>query len=302
VITTEGLTKRYGKTLAVEELTFQVAEGQICGFLGSNGSGKTTTIGMLMGVIRPTRGTFRLLGRDGERGLLEARRQIGATLESPNFYPHLSGRDNLRIVANVKGVASAQVADVVHTVGLDGRERDRFETYSLGMKQRLALASTLLGDPSLLILDEPTNGLDPEGTQDIREIILSLNARGKTILLSSHLLSEVQRICTHVAIVKKGHLIRHGTVAQVTAGKFVAELRSADWERLLEAVRGFPGLVSATAEGGTVAAELVDADLRALNAFLAGRGVTLSHLALRQRSLEAVFMELSVASDPGAGR
>ena len=199
VIETRELSKRYGKVQAVDRISFSVESGQVFGFLGPNGSGKTTTIGMLLGIITPTGAGFRLFGESG-RGLHKVRRRMGATLEQPNFYPYLSGWDNLRITANVKGAGRTEVEEALEVVGLSDRRRSKFKTYSLGMKQRLALAATMLGDPALIILDEPANGLDPEGMREIREIIGALAARGKTIFLSSHLLWEVERTCTHVAI------------------------------------------------------------------------------------------------------
>jgi ABC-2 type transport system ATP-binding protein len=218
-------------------------------------------------------------------------------LEQPNFYPYLTGRDNLRIVANVKGCGSKDMDEVLDVVGLTARQKDQFKTYSLGMKQRLALAATMLGDPELIILDEPANGLDPEGMREIRDIIARLADRGKTIFLSSHLLWEVERTCTHVAILKKGRILRLGSVAEITAGTVLAELRAADTARLHEIVKELPDLLAARVEDDTVIIELQDDDLAPVNRFVAERGVSLSHLALRQRSLEDVFMELTTTGE-----
>ena len=179
VIETRGLTKRYGDVLAVSDISFTVEPGQIFGFLGPNGCGKTTTIGMLLGIITPTAGELRLLGLTGRDGLHAARQKIGATLETPNFYPYLSGWDNLRMVGNLKGIDRTSIEETLDLVGLLARRKDKFQGYSLGMKQRLALAATLLGDPQLVILDEPANGLDPDGMREIRELIVALGARGK---------------------------------------------------------------------------------------------------------------------------
>jgi ABC-2 type transport system ATP-binding protein len=297
VIETEQLTKRFRKTTAVDGLSIAVEPGQVFGFLGPNGSGKTTTIGMLTGIIRPTAGSFRLFGAATHREQVAARRRMGATLEQPNFYPYLTGRDNLRIVANVKGCGSKDMDEVLDVVGLTARQKDQFKTYSLGMKQRLALAATMLGDPELIILDEPANGLDPEGMREIRDIIARLADRGKTIFLSSHLLWEVERTCTHVAILKKGRILRLGSVAEITAGTVLAELRAADTARLHEIVKELPDLLAARVEDDTVIIELQDDDLAPVNRFVAERGVSLSHLALRQRSLEDVFMELTTTGE-----
>lgn len=293
VIETTGLTKRFGYKTAVDGISFTVERGQIFGFLGPNGSGKTTTIGMLLGIINATAGSFRLLGEGSRRGLHRVRQRVGATLETPNFYPYLSGRDNLRIVANVKRVPESKIVEVLDAVGLADRAKDRFRTYSLGMKQRLALAATMLGDTDLVILDEPANGLDPEGMREIREIILRLHEQGRTIFLSSHLLWEVERTCTHVAIIKNGRIIRQASVSEMTAGTVTAGLRGGDAETLLAIVGDYPGAVTVTRQADLVIAELRNDDLAALNAFVAGHGVFLSHLALRQRSLEDVFIELT---------
>ena len=306
VIEVENLTKWYGRTRAVDDIAVTVERGQVFGFLGPNGSGKTTTIGMLLGVLTPTAGRIRLLGESGARGLHRARQRIGATLETPNFYPYLSGRDNLRIAANVKRAAASDIEAALDTVRLTARARDRFKAYSLGMKQRLALAAAMLGDPELIILDEPATGLDPEGMREIREIILELAARGKTLFLSSHLLSEVERICTHVAIIRRGRIVRQASIRDLTAATVVAELRASDGAALGRAVAAYDGTIATRDEGDAVIVELKDDDLAALNAFLAGRGVFLSHLSLKRRSLEDAFIELTAGgglagADVGAG-
>ena len=296
IIQTFGLSKRYRKTTAVDDISFRVEPGQVFGFLGPNGAGKTTTIGLLLGIITPTGGCFELFGGRSASDLHAARRRIGATLETPNFYPYLSGRDNLRIVANVKRRDEAEIERVLDLVGLGRRAKHKFKAYSLGMKQRLALAATMLGDPELIILDEPANGLDPEGMREIREIIRGLGERGKTIFLSSHLLSEVERTCTHVAIIQNGRIVRQESVADVTSHGVVC-LRSADLEALAAAVAEYPVTRWSDRRGDRVVAELEDGDLAALNTWLSGRGVHLSHLALEARSLEDVFMEATGAAE-----
>lgn len=301
VIETEGLTKRFRKTTAVDGISFTVEAGQVFGFLGPNGSGKTTTIGMLTGIITPSGGGFRLFGSATASERLAARRRMGATLEQPNFYPYLTGRNNLRIAANVKGVGMQAVDRALELVGLGKRQKDQFKTYSLGMKQRLALAATMLGDPELVILDEPANGLDPEGMREIREIIGRLAEAGKTIFLSSHLLWEVERTCTHVAILKQGRILRQASVSEITSGSVVAELRAPDVDGLRAIVDGFPKARGTRVVDGLVVVELEDEDLSSLNRFAADRGVYVSHLALRQKSLEDVFMELTGAEQHGMG-
>jgi ABC-2 type transport system ATP-binding protein len=302
VIETTGLTKRFGKTLAVDEISFQVERGQVFGFLGPNGSGKTTTIGMLLGIITPTGGGFRLFGGNSPADLHAARQRIGATLETPNFYPYLSCRDNLKIVANVKGKGESEIEEVLDIVGLAKRRKTRFKACSLGMKQRLALAATMLGDPELIILDEPANGLDPEGMREIRRIIHELAERGKTIFLSSHLLWEVERTCTHVAIIQLGQLRRQASISEITSDTVFVGLRGGDDLGTLAAIaKEYPGTISARVEDDRVVAELKEQDFSTLNRFVSERGVYLSHLAREQQSLEEVFMQVTEASESGFG-
>ena len=293
VIETAGLTKRFPAVLAVDRVSLTVEQGQVFGFLGPNGSGKTTTIGMLMGIIKPTGGTFRLFGAGAPRDLLAARARVGATLETPNFYPYLSGRDNLRIAATIKGVGKARIEECLEIVGLRGRARHRFRTYSLGIKQRLALAATMLNDPELIVLDEPANGLDPKGMKEVRDIIRILADRGKTIFLSSHLLWEVERTCTHVSIVRKGRVVATGTVAEIVGGEVTAVVRAEDGDALRAALEAYPEAASVRAGDEGLVVALASDDLAALNRYLAGRGIHVSHLARRQRSLEDAFMDLT---------
>ena len=293
VIETAGLTKRFPAVLAVDRVSLTVEQGQVFGFLGPNGSGKTTTIGMLMGIIKPTAGSFRLFGAGAPRDLLAARARVGATLETPNFYPYLSGRDNLRIAAAIKGIGKARIEECLDIVGLRGRGKHRFRTYSLGMKQRLALAATMLNDPELIVLDEPANGLDPKGMKEVRDIIRLLAERGKTIFLSSHLLWEVERTCTHVSIVRKGRVVGTGTVAEIVGGDVTAVVRAEDDEALRAALEAFPEATSVRASDEGLVVALASDDLAALNRYLAGQGIYVSHLARRHRSLEDAFMDLT---------
>lgn len=293
VIEVRGLTKRYRRLTAVNDVSFAVERGQVFGFLGPNGSGKTTTIGLLLGIIHPNAGDIRLFEQHGMSELHVARRRIGATLETPNFYPYLSGRDNLRVVAKIKEVGEKEISAALDAVGLTPRERDRFSKYSLGMKQRLAIAGAMLGNPDLVILDEPANGLDPEGMREIRDIIRALADQGRTIFVSSHLLHEVERTCTHVAIIKKGRLVTQGSLDQLMRGTAVARVRSADNESLLSALGEYSGAVDAKRDGEYITVELQDEDLASLNRFLAGRDIYLSHLVLQRQSLEDVFIDLT---------
>lgn len=293
VIEVSELTKRYGRLTAVNQISFGVERGQVFGFLGPNGSGKTTTIGLLLGIVHPDAGSIRLFGQYGMSELHTARQRIGATLETPNFYPYLSGRDNLRVVARIKEVGEAEISAALDAVGLTPRERDRFSKYSLGMKQRLAIAGAMLGSPELVILDEPANGLDPEGMREIRDIIGGLAQQGRTIFVSSHLLYEVERTCTHIAIIKKGRILTQGSLDQLIRGTSVARVRSADHEVLLNVLGEYTGVVHAERDGEDIVIELRDEDLAALNRFLAGRDVYLSHLVLQRQSLEDVFIDLT---------
>jgi len=302
VIQTMGLTKRYsggirtGPTLAVDEISFEVEEGQVFGFLGPNGSGKTTTIGMLLGIITPTGGQFRLFGGSTPREIHAARQRVGATLEYPNFYPYMSCRDNLDLVARVKGRGKDDVQEVLETVGLQSRQKTKFKACSLGMKQRLALGATMIGDPELIVLDEPANGLDPAGQREIRGIIHRLSEMGKTIFLSSHILHEVERTCTHVAIIEKGCLVRQASVSEITAERVVT-LRSDDLVALATAAGEFPGAAWARVRDDRVVVELDDGLPGDLNRHLADRGIYVSHLAEEKTSLEDVFMELTGGDD-----
>src|SRR4051794_23779591 len=214
-VQTSALTKRYGRMRAVEELSISVPRGEVYGFLGPNGAGKTTTLRMLLGLVQPTSGSLRLLGRRPGPGYLA---RVGALIEGPAFYPYLSGRDNLRVLADHGGVRRSRVDGVLETVALAERAGDRYATYSLGMKQRLGLAAALLKDPELLILDEPTNGLDPAGMADMRVTIRALAADGRTVLLSSHLLAEVEQVCARVGVLNHGRLVTETPVAELRSG------------------------------------------------------------------------------------
>ncbi|MYH49965.1 MAG: ABC transporter ATP-binding protein [Gammaproteobacteria bacterium] len=297
-IQTFELTKRYGSrpaksVLAVDRISFAVEQGQVFGFLGPNGSGKTTTIGMLVGTIKPTDGSFNLFGASGPKALMSVRARVGATLETPNFYPYMSGRDNLRVAAAVKGVDRPRIGECLELVGLSDRANHRFKTYSLGMKQRLALAATMLSDPELIILDEPANGLDPQGIREIREIIGILADRGKTIFLSSHLLAEVERTCSHVAIIRKGRIVTWGAVADVVGEGSAVLLRADDTKALAGAMEAYPGASSVRRTDDGLVATLDSGDLASVTRYLAGQGIYLSHLAPYRPSLEEVFIDVT---------
>jgi ABC-2 type transport system ATP-binding protein len=225
VIQTDRLTKRYKNVVAVDDLSMEILRGRVYGLLGPNGSGKTTTMGLLLGLLKPTSGTFSLFGSpDGHEASL---RRVGAIIESPAFYPYLSGFQNLKYYQIISGGGSEEeIESLIDRVGLAGRGNDRFRTYSLGMKQRLGIAYALLGDPDLVFLDEPTNGLDPEGMIEVRELIRSLGDGNRTVLLSSHLLHEVEQVCDSVAIISKGRLIAQGEVSQLVAMSSSEQIRT----------------------------------------------------------------------------
>jgi ABC-2 type transport system ATP-binding protein len=293
VLSISNLTKHFGSIKAVNQLSLEVQRGQVFGMLGPNGSGKTTTLGMLMGVINPTAGSFSWFGEAPSHRL---RKKIGAVLEHPIFYPYLSGQKNLELNAMIKECPPENIPNVLDLVELNERRNDRYKTYSLGMKQRLAIASALLNDPTVLILDEPTNGLDPMGIADIRDLIKKIAANGKTIILASHLLDEVQKVCSHFAVLKKGTLIHAGPIASVSEGAETVEVL-ADAPDLNEILLGFPGTTSISRENGSFHVALRDGfHSRELNQFLFEKGVVASHLATKHKSLEKQFLEILAGS------
>lgn len=257
--------------------------------LGPNGSGKTTTLGMLMGVVNPTAGEFSWFG---EAPTSSIRKKIGAVLEHPIFYPYLSGQKNLELNAMIKECPPSNIANVLELVELSARKDDKYKTYSLGMKQRLAIASALLNEPTVLILDEPTNGLDPMGIAEIRELIKKIAANGKTIILASHLLDEVQKVCTHFAVLKKGNLVHTGPVDDVGKGAETVEVQ-ADVPNLSDMLLDFSGTASVNRENGFFQVTLRD-DFHSkdLNRFLFDKGVVANHLVTRKKSLEKMFLEI----------
>jgi ABC-2 type transport system ATP-binding protein len=290
VLKIEGLTKRYGAICAIDGLSLEVQKGEVFGILGPNGSGKTTTLGILLDITRPDSGTFSWFG---QKPTHLARRRIGATLESPVFYPYLSAITNLKIIANIKGIGYHGIDDVLELVGLYGRRHSKFRTYSLGMKQRLAIASVLLGDPEVLIFDEPTNGLDPQGIAEIRNLIIDLARRGQTIILASHLLDEVQKICSHVAIMRRGQKLFAGPIGALSEKTDVLELAAEDQEGLVSALEGIDGIYDIKKEGNLLLVsahgKLTSAEL---NRLLIEKNIVLSHLNRRHKNLEQEVLKL----------
>ncbi|MEN9571230.1 MAG: hypothetical protein RL172_2461 [Bacteroidota bacterium] len=292
VLTVDNLRKDYGSVQALKGVSFSVPKGCVFGILGPNGSGKTTLLGLIMDILKPTSGTYQLFA-----GLPSAahRRQIGTFLETPNFYHYLSAVENLKITAAIKQRGTDDIDAVLETVNLTQRKHSRFSTYSLGMKQRLAIASCLLGNPDVLVLDEPTNGLDPVGIAETRELIKKLYLQGKTIIMASHLLDEVEKVCTHVAILKKGELLTAGPVDEILANEDIVEIGATDIEQLLQVARQFNGYSNIKQHQNMIQLfyPVGTANLESINRYFFVAGVTLNHLQLKKKSLESKFFELT---------
>jgi len=292
ILELNNITKHYRTVTALKDVSFTVPEGSVYGILGPNGSGKTTLLGIILDILKPSAGSFQLMGKSADA---ELRKQIGTLLETPNFYHYLSGEKNLQIAAHIKGKGFNQVDKVLQTVGLYQRKQSKFITYSLGMKQRLAIASCLLGDPQVLIFDEPTNGLDPVGIAEIRELIKRLAAEGKTIIMASHLLDEVEKVCTHVAILKMGNVLTAGSVEEVLVTDEIVELSAADMNTLESVLQQMGGFTSLKKQNNVLQLFYSNgnADTAAINQYCFGKNVALNHLQLKKKSLETKFLELT---------
>jgi ABC-type multidrug transport system ATPase subunit len=288
ILQTNKLTKHYGRVKAVQQLDLTVYEGQVFGLLGPNGSGKTTTLGMLLGVVNPTSGDYSWYGKPGS---YKVRQQVGAILEHPIFFPHLTARQNLKIVAEIKEVKRTRIAETLEWVGLLDRKDDKYQGFSLGMKQRLAIASALLSDPKVLILDEPTNGLDPLGIADIRGLIMRIAKEGKTIILASHLLDEVEKVCTDFCVLKRGVLIHSGNVAEELSKGQYFELRHSNPQYLADELNKHALTIKTE-----VLADMVQVQSNAtgqeINQYLIDRGIVVAELARKKRTLENQFINL----------
>ncbi len=294
ILRTEGLSKRYGHIQAVSDMDLRVYKGEVYSFLGPNGSGKSTTVGMILGLVRPTRGRALVFGDDMATHPWPALRKIGAVIETPAFYPYLSGYDNLKALAiALGGVSNARIDEMLELVGLRDRGGDPYKTYSLGMKQRLGIASTLLRDPELIILDEPTNGLDPAGTREVRELIPNLARQGRAVFLCSHLLHEVQAVSDRVAIVKKGRMVAQGTVAELLGSGQYLRVRAADNDALARALGTVPFVTGIERIDGFVRAAAPVDKAAELNLALATQGIYVSELSAWETDLESVFLDLT---------
>jgi len=297
ILSIRSVTKFYGRIRALNAVSFEVPPGSVFGVLGPNGSGKTTLLGVVMDVLKPTAGTYSWFGEPPSE---KQRRKIGTLLETPNFYHYLSGERNLRIAAAIKGHGADDIPRVLEMVKLTERKDSKFSTYSLGMKQRLAIASCMLGNPSVLVFDEPTNGLDPVGIAETRETIRHLAREGKTIVLASHLLDEVEKVCTHVAILQRGQLLMAGDVREVLRSEDIVELGAADdlSRQLPEILAGWPGVRQVRPNEGLIQVFFEPGktpDMAEVNRFCFEKGIVLNHLQLRKRSLESKFMEITSA-------
>lgn len=292
ILSVKNLTKKF-KRVVVNNLSFDVEKGNVYGLLGPNGSGKSTTFGMLLSTINATDGDWYWFGEKGTS--THTLKRIGAIIEQPNFYPYLSAETNLKIVAEIKGAPYSRIDEVLKTVKLLERKKDAFKSYSLGMKQRLAIASALLNRPEVLILDEPTNGLDPEGIIQVREIIGEIAQQGITIIIASHLLDEIEKICSHVIVLKDGNAIYTGRVDEITNNKGYFELKADNNNLLLQVLENLHWFSSIHQEGDLIKAQIrEDASISAsaLNQKMVESGIYLSHLAKKKQSLEKQFLEL----------
>lgn len=293
ILSLNNLSKKFGHIQAVKNLSFNIEKGNVYGILGPNGSGKSTTLGVILNVVNKTSGEYTWF--NGKLSTHEALKKVGAIIERPNFYPYMTASQNLKLICKIKGISPERIDEKLTEVNLFERRNSTFKTFSLGMKQRLAIASALLNDPEILILDEPTNGLDPQGIHEIREIVKSIAAKGTTILLASHLLDEVEKVCSHVVVIRKGEKLYSGSVAEMTASKGFFEL-SADSEKskLYKLLEEHVKIGTVKEEGPLIIAYLRE-EMKAseMNAYLFDNGISVAHLVKRKPSLEQQFLELT---------
>lgn len=293
ILELSGISKSYGKIKALQNVSYQVPKGSVFGILGPNGSGKTTMLGIILNVLQSDNGSFTWFGQQGSAA---TRKRIGSLLETPNFYHYLSAVDNLKITQAISHRGNeADIHKALETVKLTERKYSKFSTYSLGMKQRLAIGAALLGNPEVIVFDEPTNGLDPVGILEIRELIKELSSQGRTIIMASHLLDEVEKVCTHVAIMKRGTLLTAGAVDEVLANEDIVEINSTNNEALQNLFTNYPGVTQIKNNGGQLQLffALGTANLEAINQYCFNNGIVLNHLVLKKKSLETKFFELT---------
>ena len=293
ILSLKNLDKKYGPVHAVNNLSFDIQKGNVYGILGPNGSGKSTTLGIILNVVNRTSGEYSWF--NGALSTHEALKKVGAIIERPNFYPYMTATQNLKLICKIKGISYDKIDEKLKTVNLYERKDSKFRTFSLGMKQRLAIASALLNDPEILILDEPTNGLDPQGIHEIRQIIKEISKKGTTILLASHLLDEVEKVCSHVVVIRKGIKLYAGRVDELTASNGLFELKvEENEEQLIELLKKHTSISSVNKEEEVLIATLnEEMSASDMNAFLFKNGFTLSHLVKRKPSLEQQFLKLT---------
>ena len=294
VLSLHNVSKRYGSIQALNDVSFEVPEGSVFGILGPNGSGKTTMLSIILDILRPNTGNFSWFGELG--GSPDGRKKIGSLLETPNFYHYLSAVDNLNITQAISGRGTpADIDTALEIVNLTQRKKSKFSTYSLGMKQRLAIAAALLGNPKVLVLDEPTNGLDPVGIAEIRNLIKAISKQGKTVIMASHLLDEVEKVCTHVAILKKGSLLTSGAVEEVLVNEDIVELRSSDIVSLENILENYPNKTNIKKEENKIQLFFPagTANLEDINKYCFEKGITLNLLISKKKSLETKFLEIT---------
>ena len=292
ILSLNKLTKHYGALKAVSNLSFDIKKGTVYGILGPNGSGKSTTLGMILNVVNKTSGSYQWFG--GTVATHEALKKVGAIIEHPNFYPYMTAYENLKLVCKIKEIPYHKIEEKLAIVDLLDRKNDKFKGFSLGMKQRLAIASALINDPEILILDEPTNGLDPKGIHQIREIITKIAETGTTILLASHLLDEVEKVCSHVVIIRKGKMLYAGSVSAMQANEGFFELAAADMTQLKNALEQHPDIVKVEDKTNYLKAYLKnDLSAATVNAYLFNKGIVLDQLAKKKESLEHLFLNLT---------
>jgi ABC-2 type transport system ATP-binding protein len=292
ILSIQNLNKRYGGLQALKNVSLEITKGNVYGLLGPNGSGKSTTLGIILNVVNKTSGEYSWFG--GNLQTHEALKKVGAIIERPNFYPYMTAEQNLKLVCKIKNIDYSKVDEKLELVGLTDRKDSKFSTFSLGMKQRLAIASALLNDPEILILDEPTNGLDPQGIHQIRDIIKLIASKGTTILLASHLLDEVEKVCSHVLVLRKGQVLYCGPVDGVSANEGFFELQADDTDNLIRVLQTHPSVDKVKIADSKVLVYLkANLESKDLNQFLFANNICLSHLVKRKNSLEEQFLELT---------
>ena len=293
ILSLKNLDKKYGKVHAVNNLSFDIEKGNVYGILGPNGSGKSTTLGIILNVVNRTSGEFSWF--NGKLSTHQALKKVGAIIERPNFYPYMTATQNLALICKIKEISTEKINEKLAVVNLFERKDSKFSAFSLGMKQRLAIASALLNDPEILILDEPTNGLDPQGIHEIRQIIQNIAANGTTILLASHLLDEVEKVCSHVVVIRKGVKLYAGRVDEMTASNGLFELKvETNEDKLMALLEEHPAIGKISKDHETIIATL-NSEISAteINEFLFKKGILLSHLVKRKPSLEQQFLDLT---------